>query len=245
MWKLLSDTRRACLRASIIGTGLVFLLVMAETVSGKLEGAVGEVWLWSLGLTLPALAMLWFGTATNRYPTKLVAPGAHVALVWGSFGFQFLAFLTLLLEPLATRGATSIVQFLTQSLWWLLPFELLLLLGFGLVFYRKDSVFKPNSVAILDFAKNKAADWGKKGNTMAQAVFRLVAENHLTEALAQLRERFEQNGDADGYQAAILFSGQFQTLSRERDLNTVEPAQAQIALNRITMGVLNLADNVV
>ncbi len=240
-WKLLSATRRACLRAGLAGTAAVLLLVFAQTVGGILAGIVAQGWGWALLVLLPALLTLWASALLNRYPAKIIHPTAHQSLVWGSWAYQWFILLTLLAEPFATREALSIVEYLAQSLWWLLPMQALLLLGYWLVFYRKDLIFKPNEKIILDSAAQKAADSKEKGNLLQQQCFELVAANDLPGVFAKMKETFGKTGGSD-FQESILLQGQFTALSKEKEMNMVDPGKAQIELNRIAMAVLNLVE---
>ena len=240
-WKLLSETRRACLRAVLFGSAAVLLLVFAQTVGGILSDVVVQGWAWVLIVVLPVFLTLWASAMLNRYPAKIIHPTAHQSLVIGSWAYQLFALLTLLAEPFATREALSIVQYLAQSLWWLLPLQVILLVGYWLVFYRKDSLFKPNEQIILDFAAKKAAIWEAKGNLLRQQSFELVAANDLPGVFAKLKEAFNQSNSED-LKETILLQGQFTSLSQARALNTADPDKAQIELNRIAMAVLNLVE---
>lgn len=240
-WKLLSETRRACLRAMLIGTALVLLLVFAQTVGGILADVVAQGWGWAILMVLPALLAVWASAMLNRYPAKIVHPTAHQSLVLGTWAYLLFVLLTLLAEPFATRESLSIVEYLGQSLWWLLPTQVLLLVGFWLVFYRKDLFFKPNEKIILDFAAKKAADWQGKGNLLRQQCFELVAANDLPAVFEKMKETLGKAGGSD-FQEALLLQGQFTTLSKERSMNLVDPEKAQIELNRIGMAVLNLVE---
>ncbi len=240
-WKLLSETRRGCLRASLLGTAVLMLLVIAQTVGGKLAGVIPQAWGWALLAALPTLLMLWFSAMLNRYPAKIVHPTAHQGLIWGSWAYQVLILFTLLAEPFATREALSMQGYLAQSLWWLLPMQVLLLLGYWLVFYRKDLIFKPNEQIILDFAAKKAADSRTNGNLLQEQCFELLAVNDLPGVFAKMKEKFEKTGKSD-FQESILLQGQFTALSREKQMNMVDPGKAQIELNRIAMAVMNLVE---
>ncbi len=155
---------------------------------------------------------------------------------------MLLALLTLLSEPFATRGELSMVQYLTQSYWWLLPMEAILLAGYGLVFFRKDSIFKPNEQIILDFAVQKAADWKGQGNSLRQQCFELIAANKLSSVFSIMKKQFEKT-DRNDLNAVVLLENQFTEISRQRDLNLVEREEAQISLNRIVMGLMNLVEH--
>lgn len=240
-WKLLAETRRACLRMVLVGTALILLLVFAQTVGGVLAGIEALGWGWTLGIVLPVMLTLWASAMLNKYPAKIVHPNAHQSLVWGSLGYLLFVLLTLLAEPFALRGELSLRDYLFQSLAWLLPMELTLLLGYWLVFYKKDLFFKPSEQILLEFAAQKAAGIKGKGFLAREQCYELVAANDLAGLFANMKAHFEK-GNKEDFNAVLLFENQFNQVSRERAMNTVDPKEAQITLNRIVMGALNLVD---
>jgi hypothetical protein len=239
--KLLSETRRACFQVCLSGALMILLLVFVQTISGKLEDATGFAWIWVIGTAILPLTTVWISVLLNRYPSKLFQPGTHWALVAGTAFYFLLALITLLAEPFATRGDLSTVQYLGQSIWWLLPIEALLLAGYYLAFWRKDSLFRPNAQLILDFAAQKASAWQQKGNTLRQQCFESIASNDMPGAFNLLKSQFSASS-GDDLNAVVLLQNQYNELSRQRDFNLVEPGQAQISLNRITMGLINLVE---
>lgn len=240
-WKLLSETRRICLRTALIGLGLSLMLVFAQTVGGALSGLIVQGWGWTLLVLLPPFLMLWASAMLNRYPAKILHPGGHQALFWGTLAYYTFILITLLAEPLATREDLSIEAYLAQSLWWLLPLQALLIVGYWLVFYRKDSIFKANEKIILDFAEQKANEWKEKGHVLRHQCFELVAANDMPAVFEKIRSELEKSG-SDALKEVVMYQGQFTSLSRERDLNTIDPEKAKIELNRIVQGVLNLIE---
>jgi hypothetical protein len=239
--KLLSETRRACFRLCLISVAVVMLLVLVQTITGKLVGEAGEAWLWVALVALPALLMVWVSILLNKYPAKVVHPAAYSALVWGSAAYYGLILLTILSEPFATQAERSVMSYFQQSLLWLLPLEAVLLAGYALAFFRKESFFRPNEQIILDFAAKKAVDAQIKGKVWLQQSLELIAANDMPGVFAKMKERFGTTNSSD-LNAAVLLENQYNELVRSRDLNMVEPATAQTSLNRIVMGVINLAE---
>ena len=240
---LLSETRKACFRICLAASGIILLLVFAQSVSGKLDEAGGLAWGWVLAAAVAPLTTIWVSILLNRYPAKLFQPAAHRALTGGSAVYYGLALATLLAEPFATRGETSLVQYLSGSFRWMVPVEIFLLLGYYLAFWRKDSIFRPGAQLIQDFATEKASLWKQKGNPLRQQCFEKIAANDLPGAFDLLKSQFA-NGKSDDLNAAVLLQNQYSELSRQRDFNLVDPGQAQIGLNRIVMGMMNLVEKI-
>ena len=80
MWIPLSRTLRSCLLLWIVTTVLVMLLVLAQTLTGKLGQAAPTVWTWAALLLLPGLGLLLSGSVLNRHAGKLVPPAPNFLL---------------------------------------------------------------------------------------------------------------------------------------------------------------------
>ena len=71
--------------------------------------------------------------------------------------------------------------------------------------------------------------------------FELVTENRLPEAFEMLKQAFEGH-DTTNYHAAIELNRQYRALQHERNLNAIDPKEAQILLNRVAIGALSLIE---
>jgi Effector-associated domain 11 len=240
-WKLIAETRKKCIWAALTGTALCVLLVFVQSVSGMLEGILAAGWGWILLVVLPALVVLWASILLNRYPAKIVHPGAHQVLVWGSWTYFLLALCTLLAEPFALQGERSLQQYLSESLWWMVPLEGILIAGYWLVFYRKDLIFKPDEQVILELAAKKADGLSGENQLARKQCYALIAAGDMAGAFTHIRTILERQGGAD-LAAVVILEGQYHNLVRERDLAVLERDKAQIALNKIAMGVINMAN---
>lgn len=243
MWKLLSDTRSRCLNAWMIGSAVVTLFVLIQSVTGKLApDDLPFAWGWVALNLLPGLILLWVNVLLQRTPAKLVHPSVHRAMVWGTWGYTLMLLLTFLTLGGALQRGDSVVGYFRMSWFWLLPAQLILVSGYVLAFYRKTEIFRPSAEVITAFSQKKAAEWQQKGHELRQQCFELVATNKMPDVFNILKKSFGGK-NTENLNATITLESQFNDLQRQRDMNTLEPAQAQIFLNRIAMGVLNLIES--
>ena len=243
-WLLLSESRGRILRFWNICTGIVLLFVLIQTVTGKLAGIEGTAWAWAIGTLIPGLLMLNVGAWTNKSPSKIIHPAAHRAMLAAAMGYLLLVFCTLLFSQAAIeQNDYGLDTWLTRSLTLLLPFQVLILIGFWLIFFKKDSIFRPNPQIILDVANKKAQQARSQGKTLRLQCLDLVAANNLPEAFDHLKAYFEKN-NTENFRASVVLSGEYNSLLREAQLNTIDPAQVQRNINRVTIAVLELAEDV-
>lgn len=238
MWTLLTQTRKTCLWLWLLFTAAVTMLTLLQTTLGKLDEVAPVAWLWVLVLLVPGLAMLFVSVLLNRFPSKIVPNAVHLALWLSTLAYLSLALITVLAEPMAILNGQSIAGHLKQSLWWMLPFNFVLLVGYWLAFVRRAPLFVPDEKIILDVAGTQAEAARKKGNLTRSQCFEEVAAGNLPAAMEQLKQHLPE-GRSERNDLAVLM-GEYKNLVRSKDLNTIEPAEAQRQLNRITMAVLNL-----
>ncbi|TNE58320.1 MAG: hypothetical protein EP344_10200 [Bacteroidetes bacterium] len=242
MWKLLSETRSRSLAAFMTGAGIVTLFVLVQSVTGKLVSEdLPFAWGWVAINLMPGLLLLLYAILRHRAPAKLVHPAAHRVLVLGTYGYALMLLMTFLALGLALRQGISVIGYFKNSLNWLLPAQGILLLGYLLAFYRKKEIFRPDESTIAAITRQKAEQWRSKGNLQRYQCFELVATNQLPAAFDTLKAAFAGKKTAN-HHATITLESQFRTLQTQRNMNTIDRGEAQVLLNRITMGVLNLIE---
>lgn len=228
--------------AWMIGGSIITLFVLIQSFTGKLAAEdLPFAWTWLAVNLLPGLLLLGVQVLRLRLPAKLIHPVAHKALVWGAWGYVFMLLLTFFSLGLALGQGNSVVGYFRNSWYWLMPAQGLLLLGFWLAFYRKESVFRPSEQVITAVAQQKATQSQQKGNVLRQQCYEWVAANDMDAVFNCLRQAFEGK-NAQNHNAAIALEAQHRELKRQVDLQLIDPKEAQIALNRIIMGVLNLIE---
>lgn len=194
-------------------------------------------WLW-LGMNvLPSLSLVYIGLLLNSNPAKAIPKEVHQGLLIGTLCYLLLISATLLGQGWAVQGELSLNDYRRQSYAWLLPFQLILMVSYFLEFVRKESLFRPNAQVIMEIAKENSAKWSKKQDRFRQACFDFIMKGNISSAIDEL----QQIGGLDPDHVVMLQS-QHSTLMQSVNENTVDPAEAQRQLNRITLAVMNLMD---
>lgn len=239
MWTLLSNSRKKCLATWTTGFGFLLVLMIVQTVTGKLGEDAAMAWGWFFVNALPGLVLLLASLFGNRRPQKILPDGAHRALLAAAFCFTVATVVTLLVEPFAQFSGVGLGDWLRRSLLWLGPLNGLVLAAFWLVFLKKEAVFLPNEKIVLDFAVRKAADWaGSDRLSFQKKAIGFITKGELGAAFESLGEHFGQRLSSD----IVLLQGQHATLVRDRDLGLVDPETAQRQLNRLTIGLIDLLE---
>ena len=243
-WFLLSDSRIRALRAWNISFGLVLLLVLIQTATGKFSGIEATAWLWVAAVLLPGFILLNASAWLNKSPSKIVHPGAHRAMIAATIVYLGLVLCVLLFSQAAiAQNDYGLDTWLMRSLWILLPFQSLILVSFWLVFFRRENILKPSAAAMLDLVNKKVGQAQRQKNTTRLQCLELVASNDLPGAFEQLTAYFEKKDQANLH-TVIALNGQYSTLLRETQLNTIDPAQSQRNLNRIAIALIELAEKI-
>ena len=237
-WIQITHTRKIGLWLWLSFTAALTLLTLLQTTFGKLGEVLVVAWLWVLVLLVPGLTMLFISVLTNASPSKVNPKAVHSALGLSTLAYLMLALITVLAEPMAVMNGESIEGYLKKSFWWMLPFNGLLLIGFWLVIVRRRPLFLPDEKILLEVATTQANTARDKGQLLRSRCFDEVGAGNLSAAMDLLKQQY-----SDGRREKnelILLQGEHNNLLRNRDLNLVEPAEAQRQLNRITMAVLQL-----
>lgn len=240
-WVLLSVTRRKCLWVWIVFTAIVVLWTLLQTLTGLLDELAAPVgWLWVALQIFPGLVVLFVSVLYNRYPAKVIPVAAHRALWLGAMSYLLLVVFTLMAEPLAIQGDLGIIGYLEMSYMWLLPFQLVLLGGFVLAFFRKESIFLPNEKILLEVASRNAEKWQVKGDTVRSGCFEKIAAGDIKGGFETVKMHLSTD---DNRQSEVaLLQGDFSRLQQNIDLNLVSREEGQRQLNRITMALLNIIE---
>ena len=235
MWIPLSRTLRSCLLLWIVTTVLVMLIVLAQTLTGKLGQAAPTVWTWAALLLLPGLGLLLSGSVLNRHAGKLAPPAPHFLLAALTVLYMLLILLTLFFMLQNDHG---LIAYFQESYWWLAPLKILLLMAFWLAFWRKEQIFQPDQRVILELAGVRMQAAQAKGDQLRSVLFEAIAAGDLGKAFETLKQ--SRTPDDRSHADLAMLQGEFTELTRNRDLNLIAPADAQRQLNRITVALINL-----
>jgi hypothetical protein len=120
--------------------GGIFLLLVAQSLAGKYEGEVQEVWGWALPTIIPTLslilAVLGAGALQPGNVALAVRRTFYVIALWLSAIYLTLILATILAEPLT---ASEPLALLKLSSLWLAPFQGLVTSAIGILFTRRPA----------------------------------------------------------------------------------------------------------
>jgi len=220
----------------------VLLLVFVQTILGKFGEIVGEIWIWVAVNLLPVLALLFIGAIQNKHGDKVIQRFVFRIIL----GFSILYLLLLLMTQLGMSvrtGDQSIHSYFMQSYQWLVPFQLFLLSVFTTLFYRRQAVFQPSEEIIKNHFKEKAKAADNHNNAFQkQAIDKLIDRNFVG-LFEQLKLHTKEGiDDSDKFNETVLLQSQYNEWKKNTEMNLIDTKDAQITINRISMALVNLID---
>ncbi|MBV6442836.1 MAG: hypothetical protein DYG98_07220 [Haliscomenobacteraceae bacterium CHB4] len=234
---LLADTRKKLLWLWLGFTAVLVLLVFVQTLAGKYEGIEAQAWGWAFVQLLPALLLLFLAVLLNKNPSKVLMRATFLLVYFGALTYLLLVAVTLFALPVAT-GNWSIEEYLAKSYLWLVPFQIILLAAFSLLYFRKESLFRPNPAIMQQYVAKKAEFAQRTGHVaQVQAFQLLVGDNGLGATLEHLRGHLQSEGNA-----IVVLQNQHNEWIKQRDLNLLPPDALQRELNRLTMATIGFVE---
>lgn len=130
--------------------GTFFLL---QAINGKYAGIENTAWTWFFGQILPGLACLMASSLLALNRGKLLLPWVgHAVLGLSVF---YLCWVGIALVGIAGGNADqSLDDSFMQSYRYLFPMQLLLLLTYGILFFKKDPLFQPTERNMQAYAQS-------------------------------------------------------------------------------------------
>ncbi|HND88804.1 MAG TPA: hypothetical protein PK971_10780 [Saprospiraceae bacterium] len=233
-WFLLPELRQRTLRYWHIGTGLLLLFFLLQTIRGVLEDVLLPVWGWWAICTLPVLVLLHVTSWLHINPAKIIHPGAGRGFLALVVGYLTLLVLTFFLSKAAVDSNDyDLDRYYQMSLAVLLPLQALILAGCWLLFFKRENVLRPNPAAIKDLAEGKLVEALRQNRPLQAQAYELVAANDLPAAFQVMQAHF-----GPGHSPLILLQGQFRQWEQAHHLGTLSADESQISLNRIAVAAL-------
>lgn len=243
MWILIAESKKHCWRLWTIFTLLLLGLTLIQSISGKLIEIMGFSWLWLMLNLIPGLLMILIAHLKDQQSAKVLPAKAHWA-IWGSTVLYLLVLLfTLLAEQLATSSVVSMKVYRLNALYWLLPFQGVLLIAYYFMYYRKKMLFRINKRAVAQAAGIQAKKWSEKENALRESCFQMIADGKVDEALAKFKQNVETTGIGDINQIIALESQLVQNQKNLRN-NLISFDEGDRIRNRIIMSLMDLINQV-
>jgi hypothetical protein len=234
MLVLLADTRKKLLWLWLGFTSIIMILIILQTLAGKFDLIERMAWLWAFTHLLPILLLLLCAVLLNKNPSKVLYQSTFQAVYYASLGYLILIILTIFALPYATLN-WSIEEYLRKSNLWLMPYQAVLLIAFGIMYFKKETIFQPDPDIMLEYVGKKLEFAKRKGNLAQSKAFEtLNTEGGMNDVLNLLKSKLTSEAND-----IILLQSQYTEWQRQRDLNLTPEGDLQRELNRLTLAVIN------
>src|SRR5260370_30125865 len=134
----LSRARSRLAAQWLIGSSIIFLLLILQSVFGKYHDKAQQVWSWALPSLMPTLTLIISVLGANALEPQdegvNVRKGFYQMAIWLSAVYLFLVLFTFLIEPFTSFDSAEL---LSLSNLWLGPFQGLVASTVGLLFFTK------------------------------------------------------------------------------------------------------------
>lgn len=239
-WKLVADVRTNLMRRWLPLSATLLLILVAQTAGGRYEDKAITLlaWAWLGAGILPGTLLLYLSSWLNRYPAKLIAPGASRSLTGIVTIHLCLMLLTLLALPLAI-SSMALQEYLSLSFLWVATGSMLVTAGFFLLFFKKETKLHPNAQIILAVAETEAGKARQAGQLARLQCLELIAGNKLEQAFEYLKSSF--HGNLESTDHAVLLQARFNNVTEKQRMGLLDNSEAQLEINKITEALLNLS----
>ncbi|MFN4256478.1 MAG: hypothetical protein ACK4Q5_15865 [Saprospiraceae bacterium] len=242
MLLLLSDVRKKLLALWLGFTALLLLFFLLQFLNGKYADIEGVAWTWVFAQLLPGLGVLWAATLLNLNAGKAILRWAF----WGIAGLAGLFLVFVLVSLVGISGGSaglSLTEGFEDSYRYLLPLQGLVLAVFGLLFFKKESIFQPNANILRDHVGQQLAKAQAAGQHDRQHALELCAAGDLPAMLDFLEQKLTENKPAaNRLNDLILLKNQLANLRRQSDLGLADPKDTNREFNRVCVAALGLVE---
>ncbi len=221
----------------------ILLLVLIQTINGKFEGIVSKAWLWVGINLLPTMLLLMISAIQNKYPGKMIQKSIF-KIIWL---FSLIYLVLLIMTQFGLSAGTvdkSIEAYFQQSYYWLLPFQLIILGVYSLLFFKKEAVFQPNEKLMKSHFQEKADKAKSNNNLNEQSAYEKLVAGDFKGVFSQLKS------DAQGYlkdqkrfNMALQLEGRYNKWKENSDMGLLDTKEANTEWNQIYYAVINLIDD--
>jgi len=135
----LESARNSLAKIWFIGSGIVFLILMVQSILGKYESSLQEVWAWFVPTVLPTLALMLgvigAGALMPDQDKRKVKQFFFSLSKYLSLFYLLILTLTILLEPFSNIPG---IKLYNLSNYWLSPIQGLVVAAISVLFASQD-----------------------------------------------------------------------------------------------------------
>ena len=125
----------------LTGTGIIFILVVVQSLLGRYEEKTQEAWGWLLPTMMPTLGLiitvLGYTALDPTLSQGVVRRTFFRVAMWLSILYLVLILLTIAIQPFVARDADAALGLMRTSQLWLGPFQGLVASALGVLFVSK------------------------------------------------------------------------------------------------------------
>ena len=129
-------------RVWLVGAGLIFFIMVIQSLRGVYADKTQEAWGWFLPTVLPSLLLIMGAityTALDPNATNAVVRKTFVPIAkWLSIAYIFTVLLTILMQPFVGSKPEDAIALMRTSNLWLGPFQGLVSSALGVLFVSKE-----------------------------------------------------------------------------------------------------------
>jgi hypothetical protein len=210
------------LQTWLIGILPTLLIVLVQNVTGKYEDQSGAAWAWFFVNTLPSIALIAYVFFNKE---TFISDKKYNVLFWLSIFYALILLFSLLSQPFSERTA---LETLHQSEYWLIPMQLLFLLGFNFAVFGKKESNNEMYESIESTEENEDYD----SNDLRS----LLAHNQLPKVFEMLKtQAVPENG-----QMLLLLENRYNNLQQSKTKRMITNENAIIEHNQIVFALQDL-----
>lgn len=242
---LLSEVRKKLLLFWLCFAAILFLLFLIQVQNGKYTGMESMAWGWIFAQLLPGLVLLLAATLFRFNQGKVVLNWVFWAICGLSVLFLLFVFFTLLGISRGAAGLSMEAGFL-HSYRYLLPLQVLLLSVFGVLFFKKETLFQPNEAVLREHAQGLMDQAQKTGSTDRQRALELFISADMQALLDFLEEKIQtaDRPDTTLLNDVFLLKNNLVTLRKDTDMGRLSTEESRREYQRICVAVLGLVEEV-
>lgn len=139
----LDEVRMKFAKIWLIGSGLIFFIIVIQSLRHAYGDLTQEAWGWFLPTLLPSLGLIvtvLTYTALDPLTTgSVVRKGFMQLAVWLSVAYLFTVSLTILMQPFSGTKPIDAIALMRTSNLWLGPFQGLVASALGVLFVSKEN----------------------------------------------------------------------------------------------------------
>lgn len=138
----LDDVRVKLSRVWLIGSGLIFILLVLQCLLHVYDPVTQDVWSWFLPTIMPSLGLIITVLTYTAFEPRLTGSVVRRSFVpvalWLSVFYLSIVALTILVQPFAAKTAADRIGLMKTSNLWLGPMQGLVASALGVLFVSKQ-----------------------------------------------------------------------------------------------------------